>query len=77
MYLSGAIANSHWLLCLLSTEVPPSPPPPDIVEVYEDGVQVVWKPVETNTLVHYTVQCKSEGKVKRCPHTLQGTSRFV
>ena len=54
-------------LCLLSTEVPPSPPPPDIVEVYEDGAQVVWKPVETTTPVHYTVQCKSEGKVERCP----------
>lgn len=33
------------------------------MEVYEDGAQVVWKPVETNTPVHYTVQCKSEGKV--------------
>lgn len=47
--------------CLISTEVPPSPAPPDVVEVYEDGAQVVWKPVETNTSVCYTVQCKSEG----------------
>lgn len=76
-YHSSAIANGHWFLCLLSTEVPPSPPPPNIVEVYEDGVQVVWKPVETNTPVHYTVQCKSEGKVECCPYALQGTSRFV
>lgn len=77
MYDSSALANSHWGLCLLLTEVPPSPPPPDIVEVYEDGVQVVWKPVETNIPVHYTVQCKSEGKVECCPCALQRTSRFV
>uniref|UniRef100_A0A669QKL3 Obscurin n=1 Tax=Phasianus colchicus TaxID=9054 RepID=A0A669QKL3_PHACC len=42
-------------------EVPPSPAPPEVVEVYEDGAQVVWKPVETNTSVRYTVQCKSKG----------------
>lgn len=71
---SSAAANTHWLSCLLSTEVPPSPPPPDIVEVYEDRVQVVWKPVETNTPVHYTIQCKSEGKVELCLSALQRTS---
>lgn len=70
MYHSSAIANSHWVLCFLSIEVPPSPSPPDIVEVYKDGVQMVWRPVETNIPVHYSVQCKSEGKVECCPYSL-------
>uniref|UniRef100_A0A663M3I2 Obscurin n=1 Tax=Athene cunicularia TaxID=194338 RepID=A0A663M3I2_ATHCN len=57
---TNSLGSASTSCILRKAEVPPSPPPPDIVEVYEDGVQVVWKPVETNTPVHYTVQCKSE-----------------
>lgn len=71
---SRVISNSDGVLCVLSTEVPPSPPPPDIVEVYKDGAQVVWKPVETNIPIHYTIQCKSEGKGEHCPYALWRTS---
>ncbi|XP_009977860.1 PREDICTED: obscurin-like, partial [Tauraco erythrolophus] len=57
---TNSLGSASTSCIIRKAEVPPSPPPPDIVEVYEDGVQVVWKPVETNTPVHYTVQCKSE-----------------
>lgn len=57
---TNSLGSTSTSCIIRKAEVPPSPPPPDIVEVYEDGVQVVWKPVETNTPVHYTIQCKSE-----------------
>uniref|UniRef100_A0A674HJ43 Obscurin n=1 Tax=Taeniopygia guttata TaxID=59729 RepID=A0A674HJ43_TAEGU len=57
---TNSLGSASTSCVIRKAEVPPSPPPPDIVEVYKDGVQVVWKPVETNTPVHYTVQCKTE-----------------
>ncbi|KAJ7421839.1 obscurin-like protein [Pitangus sulphuratus] len=57
---TNSLGSASTSCVIRKAEVPPSPPPPDIVEVYKDGVQVVWKPVETNTPVHYTIQCKSE-----------------
>ncbi|OWK53231.1 Obscurin [Lonchura striata] len=57
---TNSLGSASTSCVIRKAEVPPSPPPPDIVDVYKDGVQVVWKPVETNTPVHYTVQCKTE-----------------
>ncbi|XP_063273175.1 obscurin-like [Prinia subflava] len=57
---TNSLGSASTSCVIRKAEVPPSPPPPDIVEVFKDGVQVVWKPVETNTPVHYTVQCKTE-----------------
>ncbi|XP_063032187.1 obscurin-like [Melospiza melodia melodia] len=57
---TNSLGSASTSCVIRKAEVPPSPPPPDIVEVYKDGVQVVWKPVETNTPVHYSVQCKTE-----------------
>ncbi|XP_009069614.1 PREDICTED: obscurin-like, partial [Acanthisitta chloris] len=57
---TNSLGSASTSCVIRKAEVPPSPPPPDIVEVYKDAVQVVWKPVETNTPVHYTIQCKSE-----------------
>lgn len=42
-------------------ERPHSSPRPDIGEVYNDGVLLVWKPVESCGPVTYTVQCSLEG----------------
>ncbi|RMC04661.1 hypothetical protein DUI87_17830 [Hirundo rustica rustica] len=58
--VTNSLGSASTSCVIRKAEVPPSPPPPDIVEVYKDGVQLVWKPVETNTPVHYTVQCKTE-----------------
>ncbi|XP_062424703.1 obscurin-like [Rhea pennata] len=57
---TNSLGSASTSCIIRKAEVPPSPPPPDVVEVYKDGVQVVWKPVETNTPVLYTVQCQSE-----------------
>uniref|UniRef100_A0A8C3F909 Obscurin n=1 Tax=Chrysemys picta bellii TaxID=8478 RepID=A0A8C3F909_CHRPI len=57
---SNSLGTASTSCVIRKAEVLASPPAPDIVEVYEDGVQVVWKPVESNTVVTYTVQCKSE-----------------
>ncbi|KAI1242530.1 hypothetical protein IHE44_0000060 [Lamprotornis superbus] len=57
---TNSLGSASTSCVMRKAEVPPSPPPPDVVEVYKDGVQLVWKPVETNTPVHYTVQCKTE-----------------
>ncbi|XP_064361726.1 obscurin-like [Dromaius novaehollandiae] len=57
---TNSLGSASTSCIIRKAEVPPSPPPPDIVEVYKDGVQVVWKPVETSTPILYTVQCKSE-----------------
>ncbi|XP_031959072.1 obscurin-like [Corvus moneduloides] len=57
---TNSLGSASTSCVIRKAEVPPSPPPPDIVEVYKDGVQMVWKPVETNIPVHYTVQCKTE-----------------
>ncbi|XP_010016327.1 PREDICTED: obscurin-like, partial [Nestor notabilis] len=57
---TNSLGSASTSCIIRKAEVPPSPPPPDIVEVYKDGVQMVWRPVETNTPVHYSVQCKSE-----------------
>lgn len=43
------------------TERPSSSPRPDVGEVSEDGVLLVWKPVESCGPVTYTVQCSLEG----------------
>ncbi|XP_057254937.1 obscurin-like [Pezoporus wallicus] len=57
---TNSLGSTSTSCIIRKAEVPPSPSPPDIVEIYKDGVQMVWRPVETNTLVHYSVQCKSE-----------------
>uniref|UniRef100_A0A672TQ42 Obscurin n=1 Tax=Strigops habroptila TaxID=2489341 RepID=A0A672TQ42_STRHB len=57
---TNSLGSASTSCIIRKAEVPPSPPPPDIVEVYKDGVQMVWRPVEMNTPVHYSVQCKSE-----------------
>ncbi|KAF5923765.1 hypothetical protein HPG69_008128 [Diceros bicornis minor] len=46
---------------LRKAELPACSPRPDIGEVYEDGVLLVWKPVEAHGPVTYTVQCSLEG----------------
>ncbi|KAH1178526.1 hypothetical protein KIL84_012228, partial [Mauremys mutica] len=57
---SSSLGTASTSCVIRKAEVLASPPAPDIVEVYEDGVQMVWKPVESNTVVTYTVQCKSK-----------------
>ncbi|KAK2523939.1 hypothetical protein Q9966_011861 [Columba livia] len=61
---TNSLGSASTSCIIRKAEVPPSPPPPDIVEIYKDGAQVVWKPVETNIPIHYTIQCKSEGLVR-------------
>nr|XP_051698361.1 obscurin [Oryctolagus cuniculus] len=46
---------------LRRAERPSASPRPDIGEVYEDGVLLVWKPVEACGPVTYIVQCSLEG----------------
>ncbi|KAJ6655094.1 hypothetical protein lerEdw1_005998 [Lerista edwardsae] len=53
----GTVSTS----CVIrKAEAPSNPPSPDIVEILEDGVQLVWKPVELHTPVTYTVLIKKE-----------------
>nr|XP_036873103.1 obscurin isoform X5 [Manis javanica] len=54
----GAVATTA---VLRKAERPHSSPRPDIGEVYNDGVLLVWKPVESCGPVTYTVQCSLEG----------------
>ncbi|XP_057346834.1 obscurin isoform X16 [Manis pentadactyla] len=54
----GAVATTA---VLRKAERPHSSPRPDIGEVYDDGVLLVWKPVESCGPVTYTVQCSLEG----------------
>ncbi|XP_074841403.1 obscurin-like [Carettochelys insculpta] len=58
---SNSLGSASTSCVIRKSDILASPPAPDIVEVYEDGVQVVWKPMESNTTVTYAVQCKSEG----------------
>lgn len=48
-------------------ERPSSSPRPDIGEVYDDGVLLVWKPVESYGPVTYIVQCSLEGRPAPVP----------
>ncbi|KAK2492721.1 hypothetical protein MC885_013414, partial [Smutsia gigantea] len=54
----GAVATTA---VLRKAERPHSSPRPDIGEVCDDGVLLVWKPVESYGPVTYIVQCSLEG----------------
>ncbi|ELW67353.1 Obscurin [Tupaia chinensis] len=59
--VSNSLGTAATTGVLRKAERPSSSPRPDIGEVYEDGVLLVWKPVESCGPVTYIVQCSLEG----------------
>ncbi|GCC29259.1 hypothetical protein chiPu_0007697 [Chiloscyllium punctatum] len=49
--------------CLLNLAVVPCrPDSPEVAQVYEDGVLVIWKPLVANTPIMYIIECKRKGE---------------
>ncbi|XP_040831038.1 obscurin-like [Ochotona curzoniae] len=59
--VSNSLGTAATTATLRKAERPSSSPRPDVGEVSEDGVLLVWKPVESCGPVTYTVQCSLEG----------------
>uniref|UniRef100_A0A5F8GI76 Obscurin n=1 Tax=Monodelphis domestica TaxID=13616 RepID=A0A5F8GI76_MONDO len=59
--VSNSLGMASTTGIIRKAEIPSSPPRPDIGEIYENGVLLVWKPVESHSPVTYIVQCKMEG----------------
>ncbi|KAM6148397.1 obscurin [Erethizon dorsatum] len=59
--VSNLLGTAASMGVLRKAERPSSSPRPDIGEVYENGVLLVWKPVESCGPVTYIIQCCVEG----------------
>ncbi|XP_039769902.1 obscurin-like [Ornithorhynchus anatinus] len=59
--VSNALGSASSTGVVRQAEIPGAPPRPDVGEVQERGVLLVWKPAESHPPVTYIVQCRAQG----------------